>query len=534
LCNSWARYQGACYYDAGAHGWAILTPNGRCLPRHTSPIAERDTFAIFDDARCRGADLQLRPQAVGLLTLGPGICKDKLMQAAGRLRQLGRGRQMLRVVGVPDVTAKILAAPDGGGAEAEAAGQQGKGQQQGQAQGQEQRQQEHTREQGQRQQQGQQEPGMAAVLRWVMDNTVEALLRGVPEWAAKGLHFATTAGCPSRALQQEEQQLQQLYGGSKARQPVHAVVEAMASEHLERLEGSQAPPGQEDLAAARALAARVCQLSARYGQGQSLVAGVGADEECERELEAEEEQEQEQEVQLPAVEPAAECDWAYSRALAAATAAELARAGGPELVPLAQAARLLAPESVGQLPWSGRVFCTSNCLHTTRCGAVAGATSQLNNYLRPLDTVLLLPSGEAVLLSEREVDGLLELVWGASGGGNDSWSFGSSAATSQGPGPLLLSLPYARLPRAAGAWPPLTVALRPQQAGPSLADAELVSMQLFNGGASYPGEGQLQQLAELVRGRREAAEALVAMRGLLPLFPRSDLEKACDCRLGQA
>lgn len=40
-------------------------------------------FTLFDEARCRGADLQLRPDAVGLLTLGPTTCKDKLMQAAG-------------------------------------------------------------------------------------------------------------------------------------------------------------------------------------------------------------------------------------------------------------------------------------------------------------------------------------------------------------------------------------------------------------------------------------------------------------------
>lgn len=47
-------------------------------------------FTLFDEARCRGADLQLRGDAVGLLTLGPTTTKDKLMQAAGRLRKLVR------------------------------------------------------------------------------------------------------------------------------------------------------------------------------------------------------------------------------------------------------------------------------------------------------------------------------------------------------------------------------------------------------------------------------------------------------------
>ena len=50
--------------------------------------------------------LQLRPSAVGLLTLGPTTVKDKLMQAAGRLRMLGRG-QKLRFAATADVAAKI-------------------------------------------------------------------------------------------------------------------------------------------------------------------------------------------------------------------------------------------------------------------------------------------------------------------------------------------------------------------------------------------------------------------------------------------
>ena len=81
-------------------------PGGRCLPRHASPVAEKDAFVIYDEARCRGADLQLRPLAVGLLTLGPTTSKDKMMQAAGRLRMLGRG-QKLHFAATVDVTSRI-------------------------------------------------------------------------------------------------------------------------------------------------------------------------------------------------------------------------------------------------------------------------------------------------------------------------------------------------------------------------------------------------------------------------------------------
>jgi hypothetical protein len=76
------RYKGVCFFDdspGGQRTWVVADPLGRCLARGTaSPVAERDCFTVYDDARCRGADLQLRRDAVGLLTLGQGITKDKV------------------------------------------------------------------------------------------------------------------------------------------------------------------------------------------------------------------------------------------------------------------------------------------------------------------------------------------------------------------------------------------------------------------------------------------------------------------------
>lgn len=70
--------QAVCFYEPAQRGFFILDASGRCLPRHASPLAERDAFVLYDDARCRGADLQLGRGAVGLLTLAPGITKDKV------------------------------------------------------------------------------------------------------------------------------------------------------------------------------------------------------------------------------------------------------------------------------------------------------------------------------------------------------------------------------------------------------------------------------------------------------------------------
>jgi hypothetical protein len=74
------RWLGVCYYDEQDRAWMVLDLQGRRLRCEVSPIREAQAFAIFDEARCRGTDLKLRSDAVGLLTLGPTTCKDKLMQ----------------------------------------------------------------------------------------------------------------------------------------------------------------------------------------------------------------------------------------------------------------------------------------------------------------------------------------------------------------------------------------------------------------------------------------------------------------------
>ena len=73
--------------------WMVLDLQGRRLSRASSPIQEAQVFTLFDEARCRGADLRLRGDAVGLLTLGPATCKDKLMQV-GREGVGGAGRHV--------------------------------------------------------------------------------------------------------------------------------------------------------------------------------------------------------------------------------------------------------------------------------------------------------------------------------------------------------------------------------------------------------------------------------------------------------
>ncbi|KXZ49831.1 hypothetical protein GPECTOR_19g282 [Gonium pectorale] len=518
-----SRFQGVCFFDEQLRAWAVLDRSGRLLRRGASPIAERDTFAIFDEARCRGADLQLRLDTVGLLTLGPGACKDKVMQAAGRLRQLGRG-QRLRFAATPDVTAKIAA---------RSANQQ-------------------------RRQQQPLEPTARCVLRWVMANTVEATLRGVTQWAAHGLHFAATKGVPERVLQDEILDLDSLYGGSRAELPLDQVVRSRVRAAQHRCEGGEGGEGGgAGLAPAmRQLMEEIGARGVENGSGFVVLAGGGAaeDEECERELEEEEEEEEEQEKQVPRASPRPERDWAFTTALAAASPEALDPGAG--VVSLPHAALQLQPCSLGGMAWSPQVYCTANFLYATS-GVPAGAA--LNEYLRPVDALLLYPSGQVLLLSEREADRLLALVWpqhvGAGGGGSAGPRcslrlLGSTnTAAAAAAAPLLVSLCYARLaftdaaPRLEGPLAPAgddggriggRVAGDGTGVGASggsrrgLGAAQLVSTQLFNGEATYGSEAQRRELRSLVWRRREEAEALVDMRGKQSLLPRSDLEKACE------
>ena len=45
-------------------------------------------FTYFDEPRSRGADLKLGRKARAAVTIGPGMKKEKLMQAIGRMRRL--------------------------------------------------------------------------------------------------------------------------------------------------------------------------------------------------------------------------------------------------------------------------------------------------------------------------------------------------------------------------------------------------------------------------------------------------------------
>ncbi|CAM9539455.1 unnamed protein product, partial [Ectocarpus sp. 13 AM-2016] len=107
------EFRGVVFFDASQRTaaiggkWMVLDRVGRCVALSVSPIQASESFCIYDEARCRGADLKLSADAKALVTIGPKNGKDKVMQAAGRLRLLGRSGQAIVFVGAPDVSAQI-------------------------------------------------------------------------------------------------------------------------------------------------------------------------------------------------------------------------------------------------------------------------------------------------------------------------------------------------------------------------------------------------------------------------------------------
>jgi hypothetical protein len=135
------------------------------------------------------------------------------------------------------------------------------------------------------------------------------------------------------------------------------------------------------------------------GQGVQTKASRLA-EECEQEMEMEEEEEEEEEKELPLEKAYTEIDWEYGKAFTS-----------PESLlescffPLTCFVSGLAKEIAG-VRWSEMLYCTRNFWCTIQS---AGGTSCTNlaNYLRPVNSVLCMPSGKVILVSEYEAHKLL-------------------------------------------------------------------------------------------------------------------------------
>jgi Protein of unknown function (DUF3638)/Protein of unknown function (DUF3645) len=497
-------HRGVTFFDPTTNKWSITEiESGRTLPTDRSSIAVEETFAFFDEPRCRGADLKLRPCAVAMLTLGPGMGKEKLMQGAGRMRLLGRGQKLVlvgtdEVFGHVDATAKT--SPDV-----------------------------PTEMQTKR------------VIAWALRNTVEANANGLLSWASQGLFHATSYGDPQLTVEPEVASLWDLYEKPFVPTTVENAVDAKRHEYISR-RGSDCPLDLERLATVD----DISRIVSDFGCSVSHSA-EGLDDECEREIELQRESEMEQEIEVPQMDAVDELDWDVSAVLSRRSPFDLPREVGVQLLRGFVRDSLL-PSSLGRIDWPTNVFVTENFRRTVVDRTSRQPPKPMNSYLRLVDSCLAFTkTGDVLLLSEREADKVVERMYQCQietprADASDTWLFHLS---------LLRTSLDGTLPGLGGETMALT-ANRPElRTSFALPDNVVACLQLFAGETYYATPERKASLkAILAPGSRtlrsgrtpicfpssESSDSacladepihLVSMRGYAHRYPYSPLEEVC-------
>ena len=373
MCLQGDRFENVLYFDMseGENRWMIRNIEGRMWPMGSSPVKECECLIVFDESRCIGTDMKMHQNAKCVLTIGAGMCKDKLMQAAGRARKLGKG-QTLVLLGLNDITEKIC--PGG------------------------------------------EPPQPSDVLDWIMSNTTASTEQGLQAWGEQGGRFCATAGRDSAqfVIQDEVLALEDLYCHVEQPGSLFDTHQRKVTQMLNRREGLALSDAMGELSA------RVSSHVEDYGADITVLM-TKKDGECERELEQEVLLEKEVERQIPRSSPCAEVDWSYK----IVTAKEFSF----EAIHNASAARTLSDliegnvdprYSLESIPWSSSISCTKNFANT-----VSPSGQCIQDYLRQAKFFLYFPKlrgSHVILLSEREANGIISYLQKMTDGVKDARS----------------------------------------------------------------------------------------------------------------
>ncbi|KAE9292554.1 hypothetical protein PF001_g18668 [Phytophthora fragariae] len=350
-------FAGVTYYDTrqAFNCWVIVEKHRRLvMPLKSASIQEKETFVIFDEARSRGSDMKLPHEASALLTLGPKLTKDKLMQGAGRMRQLGCN-QTLWIASFDEVAQSVLQSSKKG-----------------------------------------ETSGLTAidVLNWVIDNTKAESVRGLLEWASNGIHYRKTQMHRDAELVDEDWSLETLYQDKLHVDTIARIIQSKASLVFEE--------GLDD-----SFVAQICSRGCAYGLSDEVCVTSHTDE-CERELQVEEEVQHERELEVAQYLPAREQAWNYAAVLRARSVQDVEDAV-PVLDVQSYVLSLMSSKELAALKWSAaRMFMTENFAST-----IVSRTkiSSVTEFVRVIDALLVFDNGQVLLLSECEADHILSLLW---------------------------------------------------------------------------------------------------------------------------
>ncbi|KAI9348499.1 hypothetical protein BDR26DRAFT_701617 [Obelidium mucronatum] len=295
---------GILYFDILKKQWIVLEiSSGWKTPESQSPILAKDCFVVFDDARCRGVDKKLRQDAMAVLTLGPRLKKDKLMQGAGRMRQLGCD-QKLHVVATDEVCQGIMSLFD------ETAGMNIRTQE---------------------------------ILEWTLSNNKADMVGGLTQWMQQGMHFEACKQDPKKAKIEDDWKLVSLYNAAPEEILLPTWLETKVFDYK------------------TVITNKISEQVNQYGQEIQVLSSQN--EECERELQEEAEEEKEVEIVQPVQQAMVEHPWRYEDAINLNAAVSITSTKVFK-VRTAVSASIFNIENLHSADWGDKVYGTENFFRT--------------------------------------------------------------------------------------------------------------------------------------------------------------------------
>ncbi|CAB9519066.1 Protein of unknown function (DUF3645) [Seminavis robusta] len=107
------QMRGVVYFSTTSDAWSVYSLQSKVhCPLQTSSLTAAECFAFYDESRCRGSDLKLAIKACALVTLEPGLTKDRFLQACARMRKLETGEQSLILAGTSETLGTLSTVED--------------------------------------------------------------------------------------------------------------------------------------------------------------------------------------------------------------------------------------------------------------------------------------------------------------------------------------------------------------------------------------------------------------------------------------
>jgi hypothetical protein len=342
--------KGVVYFDPSAKSWMVKSRNEQVWPLSSSPIRPTDCFTIFDESRCRGADLSFKSTAKGLVTLGPRMTNDKLMQGLGRMRRLDQCQRVV-YLGHQDVTRQICRVTN----------------------------------------QTTSAITSLMILRWVIANTIDLVRDGLAEWTNQGVHYCLANRETSCLLMKEYGACQEFYSDCHHSIALPEYYQKKVQELQSQFQGVEIPQSKRKIA-------KAIQVKLQSFVDITISSTSNYVEECEKELEITKEIEGMREPETVAGQAVAEIDW-NPEIVRRLNSSAYQLTG---FIPLREVVRSHVKLTEHGIAWPDNIYCSQNFLKTV---LVERESNQLS-ALRPIDSVLCINS-DFVLISEREAQRLM-------------------------------------------------------------------------------------------------------------------------------